>query len=110
MKRMETDSAHPNEKQGQRHSQEDTAYNLRQAVAAAADVPALCSALNQLDAFLGKDHEEIATIPVFSSEPDVDWSEFADEPVSCDETYVLFKENSTGRYYYMDRSEVERAS
>jgi hypothetical protein len=110
MRRTETDCAHTKGMQGQSDGREDRADTLRKAVAAAGDVPTLCSALNQLGALCGRDQEGLTTIPVFSTEPDIDWSEFVDEPVSCDETYVLFKEDSTGRYYFMDRSEVEGIS
>jgi hypothetical protein len=110
MRRTETDCAHTKGMQGQSDGREDRADALRKAAAAAGDVPTLCRALNQLDALCGRDLEGLTTIPVFSTEPDIDWSEFVDEAVSCDESYVLFKEHVTGRYYYKDRSEVEEIS
>jgi hypothetical protein len=85
-------------------------YLAEGAIATASDVPSLCEALNAFEDLRKtstfRDGLEIS-IPIFAEAPDVDWEDFADEPVSCDEEFVLFEEQGTGRYYYKRRADVE---
>src|SRR5690554_2454817 len=81
------------------------------AVASAPDVPTLCRALNEFEGIRKETHgDDAENIPVFSEEPEVDWSNFADEAVSCDQRFVLFREQATRRYYFMSRADVESKS
>lgn len=85
-------------------------YLAEEAIATASDVPGLCEALNAFEELRKSStfpDELEMPIPIFAEFPDVDWGEFADEPVSCDDKLVLFEEQCTRRYYYMRRTDVE---
>lgn len=78
-------------------------------VLACKNVPQLCDALNAMEdiargstAPLNLDIE----IPQFAEAPDVDWNDWAFEPVSCDHDYVMFFD-TFGRFIYMTREDVE---
>ncbi len=83
--------------------------SAEEAIAAASDVPTLCDALNAFEAVRRRASGEALAveIPVFAEFPDVDWQEFRSSPISCDLSFVLFEEEVTRRYFYMDRADVE---
>lgn len=81
----------------------------RQRVADAGDVPELCTALNEFECLRKKTGcDDIETCPVFDEDYyRDDWSDFADDPVSVDDRYVLFRERGGSRYYFMERCDFE---
>ena len=90
-----------------RDVQREQAARLR--VAHAANVPELCSALNAFEEIRKESGcFDVEGWPVFDEDYELDWRDFADEPISVDAQYVLFKEQATGRYYYMAKSYLEQ--
>lgn len=83
-------------------------WEARRRVAEATNVDALCAALNAFERLQRKiDCDDLEAWPIFEEGYELDWSDFADEPVSVDAQHVLFKERVTGRYYYMTKADCE---
>jgi len=76
-----------------------------EAVNRARSVQELCAALNVLKNLYPGDIDEIE-LPQFDDNLDVDWSNWAIEPLSADSKHVLLR-GQDGRIFFMDRSDVE---
>lgn len=68
-------------------------------------VKELCAALNALKMLYPSGIDEIE-IPQFDDDLNVDWSNWAIEPLSVDSKHVLFR-GEDGQIFLMDRSDVE---